>query len=97
MNSEEPQELLSNQIFRRVFEVLEATTVSTREGNLLVASRAESGSWLLSTPQTGFGTVTNSQDFRISLKRRIGIPIFSNENGCPRCNMVFWTSSVTTL
>eukprot|EP01042_Synura_sphagnicola_P036485 gene36485-biopygen7194 len=88
MNSEEPQELLSNQIFRRVFEVLEATTVSPREGNLLVASRAESGSWLLSTPQTGFGTVMNSQDFRISLKRRIGIPIFSNENGCPRCNGV---------
>jgi len=86
MNSNEPQELLSNQIFCLVFECLEATTVSPREGNLSVASRADSGSWLFSTPQTGFGTVMNSQDFRISLKRRIGISIFSNEIGCPRCN-----------
>ena len=86
MNSNEPQELLSNQIFCLVFECLEATTVSPREGNLSVASRADSGSWLFSTPQTGFGTVMNSQDFRISLKRRIGIPIFPNEIGCLRCN-----------
>ena len=84
MNTNEPQELLSNQIFRRVFEVLEATTVSPREGNLLVASRAESGSRLFSTPQTGFGTVMNSKDFRILLKRRISISIFPNEIGCPR-------------
>jgi len=70
--------------------------MSPREGNLLVASRAESGSGLFTTPQTGFGTVMNSQDFRISLKRRIGIPIFPTTLDAPVA-IVFWTSSVTML
>ena len=42
MNSNEPQELLSNQIFCSVFEGLEATTVSPQVGNVLAASRAGS-------------------------------------------------------
>jgi len=94
MNSKEPQELLSNQIFCSMFEGLEATTVSPREDNLLLASRAESGSWFFTTPQTGFGTVTmNSQDFGISLKRRIGIPIFFQQNWIPSlqwCSEHLW-------
>jgi len=41
-NSNEPEELLSNQIFCSVFEGLEATTVSPQVGNVLAASRAGS-------------------------------------------------------
>jgi len=79
VSSNEPQELLSNQIFCSVFEGMEATIVSPRVGNVLAASCAESGSWM----QLGFGTVMNSPDFRISFKRRIGISVFINEIGCP--------------
>jgi len=93
VSSNEPQELLSNQIFCSVFEGMEATIVSPRVGNVLAASCAESGSWM----QLGFGTVMNSPDFRISFKRRIGISVFINEIGYPRCTEVFLTSLVTML
>ena len=77
------QESLSDERHSTTFERLKKTGSSRTRNRLLACSMPHASDWLLASPIPALGLSMRSENFRVALKIRLGLPVHDTPFPCP--------------